>query len=326
VDKKQARRVWTGNPIPENANAVVMLENTKRVEDRIEVWVASTPGENVSKKGEDVPKGKTALKAGTRLGPYHLALIGALGRTKVKVYRRPVVGVLATGNELAEIGRRLQPSKIFDTNRLMVSSMCLELGAEPLDLGIARDDVKEISCRLKEGLGRADVVVTTGGTSVGEADLVPEVVDRMGKPGVIVHGVAMRPGMPTALAVVDAKPVVVLSGNPVAAVVGFEFFARPLICRLLGLRRTERRPVVKAKLSKRVTSTLGRRTFVRVHVFENGGELLARPVSAKGSGAISTMTEANGFVVVAENREGLEDGETVSVSLFSSIVEDGEDV
>lgn len=321
VGWKQATQVWTGNPMPRGSDAVLMLENAKRVDGGIEVWVVLTPGENVSKKGEDVPKGKTALRAGTRLGPYHLALIAALGRTKAKVYKRPVVGVLATGNELARIGGRRQPNQVFDTNRLMVSSMCLELGAEPLDLGIAGDDVEEIGCRLKEGLGRADAAVTTGGTSVGEADLVPGVVSRMGKPGVVVHGVAMRPGMPTALAIVDGKPVVILSGNPVAAVVGFEFFARPLMCTLMGLRGTELRPVVKARLTKRATSALGRKTFVRVCVHVEGNELFARPVSAKGSGAISTMTEANGYVAVAENREGLEEGEMVSVSLFSSIAE-----
>jgi molybdopterin molybdotransferase len=321
VGRKQAVQVSTGNPMPEGSDAVAMLENVKRVEDGIEVWVALTPGANVSMKGEDVLKGKTVLEPGTRLGPYHLALIGALGRTKVKVYGRPVVSVLATGNELAKMGRKLQPNQIFDTNSLMISSMCLELGAEPLDLGIARDDVEVIGCRLKEGLRRADAVITTGGTSVGEADLVPEVVGRMGKPGVVAHGVAMRPGMPTALAVVDGKPVVILSGNPVAAVVGFEFFARPLICRRLGLKGTELRPVVKARLTNRVTSALGRRTFVRVCVRGESGESFARPVSARGSGAISTLTEANGYVVVAENREGLEEGEMVSVSLFSSVVE-----
>jgi len=321
VGRKQAVQVSTGNPMPEGSDAVAMLENAKRVEGGIEVWVALTPGANVSLKGEDVPKGKTVLEPGTRLGPYHLALIGALGRTKVKVYERPVVGVLATGNELTKIGHKLHPNQIFDTNRLMVSSMCFELGAEPLDLGIAGDDVEEIGCMLKEGLRKADAVITTGGTSVGEADLVPEVVGRIGKPGVVAHGVAMRPGMPTALAVVDGKPIVILSGNPVAAVVGFEFFARPLICRQLGLKGTELRPVVKARLTNRVTSALGRKTFVRVCVHWEGGELFARPVSARGSGAISTLTEANGYVVVAENREGLEEGETVSVSLFSSIVE-----
>jgi molybdenum cofactor synthesis domain-containing protein len=326
VSEGQAKQVWTGNAIPKGANAVVMLENVKRVGGGIEVWVALTPGENVSKKGEDMAKGKTAAKAGVRLTPYHLALVAALGKTEVTVFAKPVVAVLATGNELVEIGGKLRSNQIFDSNRIMISAMSRELGAKPLDLGMARDDVDEIANKLAKGLREADAVITTGGTSVGLVDLVPDAVNKTGKPGVVVHGVAMRPGMPTALAVANRKPILVLSGNPVAAVVGFEAFARPLICRLLGLKQTELRPAVKARLAKRVVSALGRKTFVRVRVVERDGEFVAEPVSARGSGTISTMTEANGFVVVAEDREGLEEGEVVSVSLFDSIREAGASV
>jgi molybdopterin molybdotransferase len=193
------------------------------------------------------------------------------------------------------------------------------LGAEPLDLGIARDDANEIFEKIKLGLEKADAVITTGGTSVGASDLVPEAVNRIGKPGVIVHGVAMRPAMPTALAIADGKPIIILSGNPVAAMIGFEVFMRPLICRMLGLKREERRPMVKAKMTRRISTFLGRKTFVRVHVFQHHGELFAEPISARGSGIISTMTRANGYVVVPENREGLEEGENVSVHLFDNV-------
>lgn len=319
IDRNQATQVWTGNPISEGADAVVMLENTKWTGEEIEVWVPLTPGENVSKKGEDVQKGKIAVEAGVRLKPQHLALIAALGKTEAKVFERPRIAVLATGNELVEIGYEPQPAQIFDTNRLMISSLCIELGAELSNLGIAKDNLAEIVGKLKEGLRKADVIITTGGTSVGVADLVPEAANKVGRPGVVVHGVAMRPGMPTALAVVDGKPVLILSGNPVAAFVGFEAFGRPLICRLLGLKQTEPRPMVKAKITRKATGALGRKTFVRVRVFEDRDDLLAEPVSSKGSGIISTMTRGNGFVVVPENREGLAEGEIVSVSLFDGI-------
>jgi len=249
-----------------------------------------------------------------------------LGKAKVTVFARPVVAVLVTGNELAEIGGKLRSNQVFDSNRIMISAMCRELGAEPLDLGMAKDDADEIAEKLTKGLREADVVITTGGTSVGLVDLVPDVVNKAGRPGVVVHGVAMRPGMPTALAVVKEKPVLVLSGNPVAAVVGFEAFARPLICRLSGLKENELRPSVKARLSKRVVSTLGRRTFVRVRVVKLDGDFVAEPVSTRGSGALSTMTEANGFVVMAEDREGLGEGEVVSVNLFDGIKEAGPNV
>lgn len=326
VRKEQTRHVWTGNPIPKGANAVVMLENTRRINDKIEVWVSVTPGENVSKKGEDIKKGEVAVKAGTRLKPQHLGLIAALGVSKVKVIEKPKIAILATGNELVKVGDKPRKNQIFEVNSHIVSALCRELGAEPLVLGIAEDDVDDIVGKLESGVEKADVIITTGGTSVGVSDLVPEAVNKIGKPGVLVHGLAMRPAMPTALAMVDRKPVIILSGNPVAAIVGFEVFARPLICRMLGLKQEELRPMVKAKTTRRVTTALGRKTFVRVRVLRQDGEFLAEPVSARGSGLISTMTKANGYVVVPENREGLEEGESVLVYLFDDVEVVGENV
>jgi molybdopterin molybdotransferase len=319
VGEKQAKKVWTGNPIPKGANAVVMLENVNQIDSKIEVWTSVTPGENISKKGEDIRKGEIAVKAGTRLKPQHLGLIAALGIVKVKIVEKPKIAILATGNELVEIGGKRREDQVFEVNRLILSALCRELGVEPLDLGIAKDDVEEISRKIKKGFEKADIIITTGGTSVGVSDFVPEAVNKIGKPGVIVHGIAMRPAMPTALAVADEKPIIILSGNPVATMIGFEVFARPLICRMLGLKKEESRLIVKAKTTKRVSTALGRKTFVRVRVFQRNGEFFAEPISARGSGVISTMTRANGYVVVPENREGLEKGESVSAILFDNI-------
>jgi molybdopterin molybdotransferase len=230
-----------------------------------------------------------------------------------------VIAILATGNELAELGSEPEENQVFDSNRTMLSAMCRELGAVPKGLGIARDNVEEIAEKLKNGLQQADAAITTGGTSVGGLDLVPDAVNKLGKPGVVVHGVAMRPGMPTALAVVDGKPVMVLSGNPVASIIGFEVFARPLICRMLGMKKEEPRLTVKAAMTRRVSSTLGRKTFIRVLAFEKSGNFLAEPVSARGSGAISTMTRGNGFVIVPANREGVAEDEIVLVHLFADL-------
>jgi molybdopterin molybdotransferase len=321
----EAKQVWTGNPLPKGVDAVLMLENVKCLNSEIEVWTAVTPGENVSKKGEDVAKGETAVKAGTRLKPHHLGLIASLGLKEVCVYEKPKVAVLATGNELVEVGQKPMEDQIFEANRLIISSLCRELGAEPVDLGIAKDDVEEISQRIRLGLEKADMAITTGGTSVGAPDLVPTAINMIGKPGLIVHGVAMRPAMPTALAIVNNKPIIILSGNPVAAIFGFEVFARPLILKMMGLRQ-EPRPVVNARLTRRTSTALGRKTFVRVHVFQSKGELLAEPISARGSGIISTMIKANGYVIVPENREGLEEGETVTVHLFDTLEADEESV
>jgi molybdopterin molybdotransferase len=324
VGAKEAKQVWTGNPIPKSADAAVMIENTQKLNGKIEVWMQLAPGDNVVKKGEDLKKGETAIQAGTRLSPYHLGLLAALGKTHVNVAKKPRIAVLATGNELAIVGNKPEANQIYDSNRVMVAAMCRETGAEPVDLGIAKDDLNEIAEKIRNGIRNCDAVLTTGGTSVGGLDLVPDAVNKLGKPGVVVHGVAIRPGMPTALAASEGKPVIVLSGNPVAAIVGFEAFARPLICRMLGMEREEQRPMVKATITRRVSAALGRRTFVRVRAFEKNGEFYAEPVSARGSGAISTMTRGNGFVIVPEDREGVVEGEVVIVRLFRTMErEDG---
>ncbi|MDH5779340.1 MAG: molybdopterin molybdotransferase MoeA [Candidatus Bathyarchaeota archaeon] len=318
IDEKEAREIWTGNPLSGGADSVIMLEHTKRKDGEIEVWNPVTPGENVSKMGEDVRKGQIAVKSGTRLKPHHIGLLAALGMTHVAVVRKPTIAILSTGDELVDLGHKPKMNQVMDVNRLILSSMCQELGAEAIDLGIAKDDISEIGARIREGLGKADMLITTGGTSVGYDDFVPTAIDQMGRPGVVVHGIAMRPAMPTALAIVQGKPVIVLSGNPVAAMIGFEVFVRELVLRLLGIE-SEPRPMLRARLTRKVPSALGRRVFLRVQVFEKDGAFWAEPVRVKGSGILSTMTKANGYVMIPETREGLDRGESVTVHLFDRI-------
>jgi molybdopterin molybdotransferase len=318
VGEKEAREIWTGNRLPEGADSVIMLEHTKAKDEELEVWNPITPGGNVSKRGEDVRKGQIAVKSGTRLTPHHVGLLAALGTTHVVVVRKPTVAILSTGDELVDLGHKPEANQVIDVNRLILSGMCQELGADAIDLGIAKDDLSEIDLKIREGLGKADILITTGGTSVGYDDFVPTAINQMGPPGVIVHGIAVRPAMPTALAIVQGKPVIVLSGNPVAAMIGFEVFARKLILRLLGIE-SEPRPLLRARLTRKVPSALGRRVFLRVRVFEEAGEFMAEPVRVKGSGILSTMTEANGYVMIPENREGLDRGESVTVHLFDRI-------
>ncbi len=318
VKSRQAKQVWTGGSVPQGADSVVMLENSSQSDDRVEVWKTLAIGENISRKGEDLSKGEIAVEAGTRLKPQHLALAATLGLTGLAVSVKPSVAILATGNELAALGSKLKTNQIYESNTHSIAGMCREIGAEPLDLGIAGDNTETIREKLLVGLG-ADVLVTTGGTSVGVADLVPSVVNKLGKPGILVHGIAMRPAMPTALAVVDGKPLVILPGNPVAAMIGFEVFARPLICRMLGMRRMEPRPMLKARVTRKTATALGRSTFVRVHVRKSASEFYADPISSRGSGMISTMTRANGYVISSENREGLDKGELVVVHLFDVV-------
>ncbi|MGQ9565027.1 MAG: molybdopterin molybdotransferase MoeA [Candidatus Bathyarchaeales archaeon] len=318
IRKGEAKIIWTGKPLPSGADAVIMLEHVKRLDHKIRVETQVTPGENVSKKGEDIQKGQVAVKAGTRLKPQHLGLLAALEYALVSVVEKPRIAILATGNELVKLGKKPKTNQIIDTNHFVLSSMCHELGADTVDLGISKDNETEIGSKIKQGLEKAHMILTTGGTSTGESDLVPLVISKLGKPGIIVHGIAMRPGMPTALALVNAKPVVVLSGNPVAAMIGFEVFVRPMILSMLGVEN-EQRHIVKARLTRRVAGALGRRVFLRVLVSFNDNEFFAEPIRVTGSGMLSTMTRANGYVVIPENREGLEEGEVVLVHLFDNV-------
>ena len=315
----QARQIWTGNFIPEGADAVVMVEETNRKNGKLEVWCQVTPFLNVAKIGEDIKAGALIAKAGTRLNPYHIGLAAAQGNSQLKVAEKPKIAILATGNELAEVGTPLTGNLIYDSNKIMIASECKQLGAETIDFGLVQDNFDEIAAKIRDALKGNDAVITTGGTSVGGLDLVPDAVNKLGKPGVVVHGVALRPAMPTAVAVLEGKPVLILSGNPVASVIGFEVFGRVMVCRLLGMDKTENRPMMRAVLSRRVTSALGRKTYVRVHVALRGDEFVAEPISAKGSGAISTMTQSNGFLVIDEDREGVNEGETVLIHMFGSV-------
>jgi molybdopterin molybdotransferase len=319
VKAGEAKQIWTGNPIPKGADAVIMIEETGSQGETLEIWAQLAPSQNISRHGEDVKKGEIIAKAGTRLNPYHIGLAAALGYSKLKVYVKPIVTILATGNEIVEVGSQPGEHQIFDSNKVMLSALCTELGAEVADFGIAKDNLEEITEKIRQALKKADALITTGGTSVGGLDLVPDAINKVGKPGVIAHGLTLRPAMPTGVAVVENKPVMILSGNPVASVIGFEVFGRPALCRLLGLSKTEERPTLKAKMTKKISGALGRKTYVRVLVKVKDGEFVAEPVSAKGAGAISTMTLSNGYVVIPENREGLTEGETVSVQMFGPL-------
>ncbi len=319
VNKSHTQKIWTGNIIPKGADAVIMLEHVVTKGKEAQITVSMTPGENVSKKGEDIKKGDTAIQAATRLQPHHIGFLAALGFTRLDVVQKPKVAFLPTGNELIDLGTKPKANQVINSNRYVIEGLCTELGAEPQYLGLARDDEKEIGQKILKGLGNSDVLITTGGTSVGIADLVPLVINTLGKPGVVVHGLAMRPGMPTGAGILRGKPIFVLSGNPVAAFFGFEVLVRPTILKLLGIQPTTR-AFIKARLTKHVAGALGRRVYVRAKVFLKEGDLQVEPIRARGSSLYSSMVMANSYVIIPENREGLVQGETVDAYLFSPIM------
>jgi len=323
VAKLQAVEIATGAPLPNGADSIVMLEYTERIgKDKIEVYRPVTPWGDVSRRGEDVRKGERVLMQGTFLQPQDLGILAAIGLDHVKVVRKPRVAVLSTGNELVEPGSSVELGKVIDVNRLIISSLIKDVGGEPMDFGIVRDVTSDIVKRISEGLRSSDMVLISGGTSVGGRDLVPDAVNSLGKPGIIVHGISMRPGKPTALAAVGDKPVILLPGYPVAALIAFNTFVQAVIDRMLGTSLGKvSRQTIRAKMLRRVPSRSGIRDYVRVLVTKTEIGYVAEPIRITGAGIISSMVKANGLVVIPEEVEGLEKGEEVEVTLLRSLHE-----
>jgi molybdopterin molybdotransferase len=311
--------VATGSMIPPGADTVVIVERTKPMPGgKIAVYAPAGPWQSISKRGEDVSPGRLVLTRGHRLLPHDLGILKALGFSKVRVVRKPVISLISTGNELADFLKKGEFWKIVDINRVVLAGMVERLGAEPLDLGIVKDREGSILRAIRKGLRISDVVVVTAGSSVGKRDLVPECVNRLGKPGMLVHGIAMRPSMPTGLGVVNGKPILSLPGFPVSAIFAFRAFGRPLIARLLGTREPEEL-VLKAILKERISGPTGYRTFVRVVVESSDDGLIAKPLMLQRSSALMSMVAANGIVTIPENVTAFEAGQLVDVTLIGDV-------
>lgn len=323
VKRGEATWIATGAPLPGGADAVVMVEYTELTgSNKVEVYRPVAPGENVSSRGEDVKEGQLILREGSFVKPQDIGIMAALGLKSVEVTKKPIVAVLSTGDELVDLGSELHPGKIVDSNRYTLIAMVEASGAEPMDLGIVPDEREIIAKRIENGLTDADLVLASGGTSVGEGDFLIDVVNSLGLPGVLIHGMAMRPGKPTALGGVKGKPVVLLPGSPVAAMIAYEVFAEPIISRLLGATsRSCEKPTVKAEALRRVPGSLGSRSFVRVLVMRRHNTLVFEPLRITGSGVISSMVRANGMLVIPEYKEGVEEGEMAEVILMRPIEE-----
>ncbi|WP_178917648.1 gephyrin-like molybdotransferase Glp [Natronomonas gomsonensis] len=307
-----AVRVHTGSELPEGADSVVMVEQTEEIAGELEVFDAVAEGENVAPVGEDVETGQRLYESGHQLRPSDLGLLKAIGVDTVEVVSRPEVAVVPTGEELVQADP--DPGEVIETNRFTVSRLAERWGADVTRRNIVTDDHEALRVAVERDLTR-DVVVTTGGSSVGERDLIPEVVEELGE--VFVHGVALKPGHPVALGRVEDTTVVMLPGYPVAAIVNAVQFLRPLI-KHLGRMPRNPLPTREAELTRKIRSEPGVRTFVRVkldRVPRDGGDdaVEATPTRASGSGILSSVALADGWVVVEESREGIPKGETVTV-------------
>jgi len=311
-------RISTGSAMPKGADSVVMLEYTDIInEKRIEVYTSATPFDNVSRTGEDVRKGEKILQRGTVIQPQDIAILSALGLDRVEVVRKPKIAVLSTGSELVEPARKIEPAKTFDVNRYFLLSAVRQLGGVPVDLGIEADDVEKIKLKVLAAIKDVDLLLVSGGSSVGMKDLVPDAIESIEGSSIIVHGVCMRPGKPTALGVIMKKPVVLLPGYPVASMIAFHVFVQRVVGRMLGIPPLSMGGrIVRARMARRTPSVPGVRDFVRVTLREEKDGYVAEPIRITGSGIVSSMVKATGLVIIPEESEGIEEGERVDVILL----------
>jgi putative molybdopterin biosynthesis protein len=317
LQKGEVSEIVTGAPIPEGANAVVMVEDTNREGDLLNVYGSVTPNENVQKKGSDIKNGETTLKAGIVLGSREIGVLAALGKAKIMVYKIPTVAVLSTGGEVTEPGKELPPGKIYDINAYSLSIAVRECGGNPVYAGVVPDEKAPLRETLERALASADLLLTSGGVSVGPKDLIPQMVDSLGKPGVFISGIAVKPGKPATVALIGEKPVFSFPGHPTSALMIFHLLARPVIQVLAG-KSAKDMPSVKAFAASRMFSAKGRRTFVTVRLKqdEKSKRLIAEPVESGASGAITTLAKADGFVEIPENQQFLDADDEVVVRLL----------
>jgi putative molybdopterin biosynthesis protein len=302
--------------MPEGADAVVMFEYTERKNSELYVYNAVVKDENVMKAGADIKKGETILKIGQILGSMEIGVLAALGIAKVKVYKIPHVAVLSTGAEITEPGKPLQLGKIYDINAYSLSSAVLESGGKPICLGVFPDDMTQLQPVLKRALETADIIITSGGVSVGPKDIMPQTLNSLGKPGVIICGIAIKPGKPTTIASINGKLVFSLPGHPTSALLVFNLLVRPLIQQMAGVK-TRKSLKVKAYAATRMFPAKGRRTFIMVRLkHDEKNHLVAEPVPTGLSGAITTLAKADGFIEIAENQQFIDVNEEVTVQLF----------
>lgn len=316
VGPETATPIATGGPIPRGADAVVMVEHTQPSGVRaIEVRRAASPGQFVSFAGSDIARGEALLRAGTVIGSREIGMLAACGIAEVSVVRSVQVTVISTGDELVQPGEALRPAAIYDSNGAIVAAAINENGGKAVFYGAIPDDEVQLEVAMRKALAESDMVVLSGGTSKGAGDVSHRIIARLGQPGIICHGVALKPGKPLCLAVCDGKPVVILPGFPTSAMFTFHDMIAPVLRRMAGLPpRSD--ATVTAKVPVRIASELGRTEFVMVSLVEGADGLIAYP-SGKGSGAITAFSQADGFLRIDALSDQMPAGSEAKVTLFT---------
>jgi len=307
VDPGECVEVATGSPIPRGSNAVVMVEHTRLDGDFVEVQTPAYPGAHISPEGEDIKRGEVVVGVGEILTPGRVGALAALGMEAVRVYAKPTVAVISTGSEVRSIGSELEPGQIYDINSYTLSGLIVGNGCRPFMYGIVPDDHGAIEAALRE-TGERDLIVFSGGSSVGTRDLLYNVVEELGE--VLFHGVQVKPGKPTLFGIVDGTPVFGMPGYPTSCLSNAYVFLVPAL-RIAARHPPHEPRRVKARMATRVVSSSGREQFLTVRL--DGG--LAYPVF-KRSGAITSMSRAEGYIVIPVTTDTIEEGEEVTVILF----------
>jgi putative molybdopterin biosynthesis protein len=309
-----ATAIATGGVIPRGADAVVMVEHTIPRNGGIEVLRSVAPGNAISFAGTDIASGETVLQRRTLLTSRETGVLAAIGYDRVPVFRRPRVAILSTGDEIIPPGAQMSVGKIFDSNATIIADAVREIGCEPVRLGILPDDASRIRGALERAVAECDMVLLSGGTSKGQGDLNYAVVEQLGKPGILVHGVALKPGKPLCLAQVGRTPLAILPGFPTSAVFTFHEFIAPVLRLMAGMSADDPQRV-HATLPMRVNSEKGRTEFLLVNLVQGSEGYSAYPMG-KGSGSVTAFSKADGFIAIDRNAEYLERGEPVHVTLI----------
>ncbi|EHR01266.1 molybdenum cofactor synthesis domain protein [Bradyrhizobium sp. WSM471] len=316
VEAGTATPIATGGPLPRGADAVVMVEHTQPAgSGAIDVRRAASPGQFISYAGSDIARGEALLRAGTIIGSREVGMLAACGLAEASVVRKPRVAVISTGDELVQPGEVLAPAAIYDTNGAIVTAAIDENGGEAVFLGAIPDDEAQLEAAMRRALADADMLVLSGGTSKGAGDLSHRIIGRLGQPGIIAHGIALKPGKPLCLAVCDGKPVVILPGFPTSAMFTFHDMIVPMLRKMAGLPpRSDAK--VNATVPVRIASELGRTEFVMVSLVGGKDGLIAYP-SGKGSGAITSFAQADGFLRIDALADQMPAGTEAEVTLFT---------
>jgi len=315
----EAAKISTGGMLPKGTDSVVMVEHTDAIDETtIEVFKSVAPGQNMVAIGEDIQKDQTVLFCGQRLRPQEAGLLAAFGRQSVSVFKQPVIGILSTGDEIVPIDTAPSIGKIRDINAYTLAGQVLQAGGIPLQLGIVKDDFDDLLEMCIQGLAQSDMLLVSGGSSVGTRDYTVEVLSAIPNAELLLHGISISPGKPTILARAVDKAFWGLPGHVVSAMVVFHAVVQPFIDHVSGLAPAyHRRHACPATLTRSIASSLGRVDYVRVKLVEQDTAFIAEPILGK-SGLINTMLRADGLVKIDKNTEGLDAGAQVNVLLFAS--------